>query len=154
MVQAFLFSLWLYMCVSASVLLDIHSSILNVCSPNQLAHNKYNWTVTETVLLLVTENYQRSAVNWSVIFDNIYLFFSFSSPGQNVNMSACRSTSTPTPPLVRGMPPHIPSPHPARLMTAYSIASAAALSNSPIAAGFGMCLFVVSAPSVFIFHSF
>ena len=45
----------------------------NVCFPNQLDRNKHNWTVIETILLLVTENYQRSTVNCSVIFDNIYI---------------------------------------------------------------------------------
>ncbi|KAK7107897.1 protein PAT1 homolog 1-like isoform X2 [Littorina saxatilis] len=48
-------------------------------------------------------------------------------PGQNLSSPMGRSSSTPTPPLVRGMPPHFQSPHPARLVSPYSIG------NSPMA---------------------
>ena len=107
-------------------------------SPN-FTYNKYNQTVTETALII--EKYQESTIGliiYIVLSSLMYVFF----PVQNLNTSASRSTSTPTPPLIRGMPPHLASPHSARLISPYNIASAAALSNSPIAAGFGVCLFV------------
>ncbi|XP_076466833.1 uncharacterized protein LOC143298052 [Babylonia areolata] len=60
------------------------------------------------------------------------------TPGQNLSSSLGRSTSTPTPPLVRAMPPHIPTAHATRLINAYSLASAAAaMGSSPVTAGFG-----------------
>ncbi|KAL8564031.1 hypothetical protein ACOMHN_016320 [Nucella lapillus] len=58
------------------------------------------------------------------------------TPGPPLSSCMGRSTSTPTPPLVRGFTPHLPA-HATRLINAYSIASAAAMGNSPVHVGFG-----------------